>query len=342
MARGALTLLLALALNLPHISRNWILYRDLSGAQERVGSEIMSPAVFVSVTLRNMAMQVPSDCAPPLAILNLPGRWLLAGLGRLHALTGLSPTDPRTTWGFVDVFQTSMGCVYNEHFAGNALHTLLILAVCLTLPFLRSVNPLAKWFALALVMGFVLLNLVTRWQVWGSHLQLPLFVLWTPIVALALNRVRGQDLSRMAAWLALILSFLWIYNNEMRPLSGLISGSMPSRDEQYFRSTQVGYSDYNSMTELITGTGCDRVGLRISSLALEYPLWVMLQEKGFEGTIEHIDITNETSVFEDTAFVPCAVVSEGFSPDHAAIMTEHSFGAFLLYLNEADVKSQGE
>jgi hypothetical protein len=294
----------------------------------------MSPAVFVSNSIRNVAMHVPTDCESPLTILNQPGRWLLTVLGRLHELTGLSPTDVGTTWGYVNVFDKSMGCVYNEHFSGNALHALLIFGVCIALLFLRSVNPLVKWFSLALVTGFILLNYTLRWQVWGSHLQLPLFLLWVPMIAITLSSIGQSDLSRIAALLAVSLSFLWIYHNELRPLSDLLSGSSLPRDEQYFLSTQASYSDFNSMTEMVAQTGCKRVGLRISSLDLEYPLWVLLQEKGFDGVIHHIGVTNETNVFEDPTFMPCAVISNGFLPDYAAIMSEHSFGIFTLYLEK--------
>jgi hypothetical protein len=232
-----------------------------------------------------------------------------------------------------------MGCRYDEHFSGYPLHALLIFGTCLALPFLRSVDPLARWLGLALVLGFVLLNLVLRWQVWGTHLQLPLFVLWSPLVALALSRVRGPDPAGIFAVLAVLLSFVWIYNNELRPLSDLISGSAPPRDEQYFQSMDRFYSDYDSMTELVARSGCERVGLRISSLVLEYPLWVLLQEKGFEGEIQHLDVPNETKVFEDPAFVPCAVISEGFSPDHAEILPEYTFGLFRVYLDATDETS---
>jgi hypothetical protein len=297
----------------------------------------MSPAVFASNTIRNLAMHVPMDCKPPLAIVNQPGRWLLAGLEQLHTLTGLSPTDPRTSWGNASIFNRSTGCIYDEHYSGNPLHALLILATCLALPFLRTVSSRVKWFTLTLVTGFLLLSLILRWQFWGTHLQLPLFVLWAPIIAITLGRVHRPDLARIAALLAVLLSFLWIYNNHMRPLSGLVTGSMPFRDEQYFQYNKAVYPAYDSMTELIAGTGCERVGLRIGSLALEYPLWVLLREKGFEGVIQHVDVPNETSVYEDPAFVPCAIVSEGPSSDYVAILSEHPFGNYYVYLNETGV-----
>lgn len=332
--RGGLVLLLMLVLNMGHIGRNLGFYLDPMGIHERVRNDFMSPAVFMSNSIRNVAMHVPTDCKPPLAILNQPGRWLLGGLGRLHALTGLNPTDAGTTWGYVDIFNRSLGCIYDEHYAGNSLHMLLIFGTCLALLYPRSVDSLTKWLGLALVVGFVLLNLTLRWQVWGTHLQLPLFILWVPVIAIALSHVRWPAMSRVIALGAVSLSFLWIYYNQMRPLSGLISGSMPSRDEQYFQYAKAYYPDFNSMTDLISGTKCDRVGLNISSLALEYPIWVLLQEKGFEGEIQHIDVSNETRVFEDASFVPCAIISEGENSAYAPLLAEHPFGNFYLYQGE--------
>lgn len=332
MVRASMVLLLTLALNLGHFGRNLAFYMDPVGIHERVKNESMSPAVFVSNTIRNIAIHVPTECEPPLTILNQPGRWLLSGLAYLHELTRLSPTDVGTTWGYVNVFERSMGCVYNEHFSGNALHALLILGICIALLFLRSVNPLVKWLNLAFVTGFILLNYTLRWQVWGSHLQLPLFVMWAPVIAITLSSLRWPVASRIAALLAISLSFLWIYNNELRPLSGLTSGSILPRNEQYFLSTQATYSDFNSLTEMVAQSGCKRVGLRISSLDLEYPLWVLLKENGFDGVVHHINVTNETSAFEDPSFMPCAVISNGFIPDYAATMSDHSFGIFTLYL----------
>jgi 4-amino-4-deoxy-L-arabinose transferase-like glycosyltransferase len=337
--RGGFVLLLTLLLNAGHFGRNLAFYMNPSAIHQRVGNDFMSPAVFVSNGIRNVAIHVPTDCKGPLTIMNQPGQWLLAGLERLHTATGLSPTDTGTTWGYVDIFDRSLGCIYDEHYAGNPLHMMLILGICLALPFLRSISPLTKWYSLALVSGFMLLNLTLRWQVWGSHLQVPLFVLWAPITVITLSHVRRLDLSRIAALLAVSLSFIWIYNNQMRPLSGLISGSMPMRDEQYFQSARGDYLDFHSMTNLIAETSCDSVGLNISSLVLEYPLWTMLREKGFDGEMEHIDVPNETSIFEDVTFVPCAIISEGANSRYAATMSEYTFGDFAVYLSEASGSS---
>ena len=265
--RGGFVVLLALILNVGHFGRNWDFYADPVGIHARVRNDLMSPAIFVSNALRNIAMHVPVDCEPPLTFLNQPGQLVLSELERLHALTGQDPTDSRTSWGSVNVFDGSLGCSYDEHYAGNALHGLLIFFTILALPFLRPLSSPAKWLALSLVVGFGLLSLALRWQVWGSHLQLPLFVLWMPIVAVVLGRVERPDLRSALALLTILLSFLWTYNNRPRPLADLLNGAIRPRLEQYFffAGTSFVYPQYRAASELIAGTGCDRVGLNITS-----------------------------------------------------------------------------
>jgi len=335
LARGLVVLLVALMLNVGHVSRNWALYRSPRGAWGRVGAEATTPATVASTAIRNVALHVPTDCPAPLSFLDAPGAATLGALEALHSLTGQDPVDPGTSWSTQSVFEGAQGCAYDEQEGGNALHALLILLAALVLPFTVSLNPLAKWLALALAAGFLLLSLFVRWQIWAGYLQTPLFFLWAPVVALTLAQVRWAVLPRGVALLALLLSFLWIYNNRLRPLSRLIDGSAPSRDQQYFSYVNMEafvYPQYRSVAKLIAETGCQQVGLRINSPVLEYPFWVLLHEEGFSGELQHVDVGNELSAYEDSAFVPCAVISEDGGYDHPAAVRELPVGPFHVYL----------
>jgi hypothetical protein len=338
LTRGLVVVVLALALNLGHVARNWALYGSPGGAWGRVGTETTTPAVVASTAIRNVALHVPTDCPAPLKILDAPGKIVLGGLQALHSLTGQNPIDPGTTWGSRNVFEGSQGCVYDEQEGGNPLHAVLIFLAALALPFVRSVRRSAKWLALALVAGFLLLSLFVRWQIWAGYLQLPLFFLWAPVVAITLARVRWSAFARGVAMLAVLLSFLWIYNNRLRPLSQLVDGSVPARDQQYFSYHQMAafvYPQYRSVASLIANSGCERVGLRINSPVLEYPFWVLLREEGFKGELQHVDVGNELTVYEDPRFVACAVISEDGSYDHPASMKEQAIGPFYVYLDQA-------
>jgi len=335
--RGLLVLILALALNVGHAMRNWALYGSPGGAWGRVGTELTTPAIVASTAIRNVALHVPTNCPAPLNILDVPGKLVLGGLEALHSLTGQDPIDPGTTWGVENIFEGSRGCVYDEQEGGNALHALLIFMAALALPFMRSVSSSAKWLAMALISGFLLLSLFVRWQIWAGYLQLPLFLLWAPVVAVTLGQIRGSTFLRGVALLAVLLSFLWIYNNRLRPLSRLVDGSVPARDQQYFSYYHMEafmYPQYRSVASLVARSGCARVGLRINSPVLEYPFWVLLREEGFKGELQHVDVGNELSVYEDPGFFPCAVISEDASYDGAATMSEQPVGPFYLYVDQ--------
>ncbi|HET6846087.1 MAG TPA: glycosyltransferase family 39 protein [Anaerolineales bacterium] len=338
LSRAFFVLILALALNAGHVVRNWALYGSPGGAWGRVGAQSTTPATVASTAIRNVALHVPTDCQAPLNFLDGPGKLVLRGLEALHSITGQDPIDPGTTWGIQNIFEGSPGCSYDEQEGGNALHALIIFLTALTLPFLRSVRSTAKWLALALITGFLLLSLFVRWQIWGAYLQLPLFFLWAPILAWTLDQVRGLAVLRGLALLTILVSFIWIYNNALRPLSRLIDGSVPPRDEQYFSYHPMAafiYPQYRSVARLVAGSGCERVGLRINSPILEYPFWVLLREQGFKGEIEHVDVGNELAIYEDPRFVPCAVISEDGNYSHAANLTQQQVGPFYLYLDQA-------
>jgi len=299
---------------------------------------VTTPAIVASTAIRNVALHVPTECRPPLSFLDAPGKLVLGGLEALHLLTGRDPVDPGTTWGVQNVFEGSQGCVYDEQEGGNPLHAFLILVAALALPFMPSVGRPAKWLALALVAGFVLLSLFVRWQIWAGYLQLPLFVLWAPIVAVTLGQFRWPALARGVALLAVLLSFFWIYNNRLRPLSRLIDGSVPERDQQYFSYSDMGafmYPQYRSVASLVAASSCEQVGLRINSPVLEYPFWVLLREEGFKGELQHVDVGNELGVYEDPGFASCAVISEDAGYDHPASMREQQVGPFHLYIDAA-------
>ena len=336
LTRGLVVLSIAAALNLGHVVRNWALYSDPRGIWGRVGTEVTTPAIVASTAIRNVALHVPTNCRAPLNILDGPGALVLRGLESMHSLTGHDPTDPATTWGIRNVFKESRGCVYDEQEGGNPLHALLIFMTALAMPFMRPGSTRAKWLGLALMAGFALLSLFVRWQIWAAYLQIPLFVLWMPVVAVTLAEVRWADLARPIALLALVLSFFWIYNNRARPLSKLINGSAPPRDQQYF-AYYLGafmYPQYRSVARLVAEAGCERVGLRVDSPVLEYPFWVLLKEEGFAGEIQHVEVGNELSAYEDPLFIPCAVISEDASERFATSMREQVVGPFHLYLNQ--------
>ena len=67
-------------------------------------------------------------------------------------------------------------------------------------------------------------------------------------------------------------------------------------------------------------------------ILLEYPLWAGLRQAGWKGTMEHVDVDNDTGVLSDDRFEPCLLVRQtsgpAFCDGHSG--TEVAFGSLSV------------
>jgi hypothetical protein len=285
----------------------------------------------------------------PLAPLNA---FNLSVVRRLHWLIGIDMNDPRTSYmGGVppDNFDIEKPR-YHEDLAGNLLHTVLLIlsiGIALTLP--RFSDARRRGYALAIVAAFLLFCANLKWQPWGTRLQLPLFVLGAPLIAVTISLLRPR-LARAATAFVLVACLPWVFFNETRSLlqrptrKAFWNTEEPtvfntSRQEQYFRNRRELTEPYRAVVSSIEATGCRSVGLVSGMDDWEYPFWVLLRAPG--------DRTAQLSHFvtlghNDGAARPpdyCAViVTDGADIDAGArpalrklYQTEANFGPITLF-----------
>jgi hypothetical protein len=143
-----------------------------------------------------------------------------------------------------------------------------------------------------------------------SRLQLPLFILWMPVVGLTLFKNK----LRYGVWLSLFIWALglpWLLNNAGRPLippdsNHIISQLAASGDLYFLRAPEL-LPISEEIADAIIENGCQEVGTAFK--IFEYSFWRKLQEKGFEGTLRHVLVENESRQLEDTGRLPCAVLA---------------------------------
>src|SRR5262249_25768907 len=128
----------------------------------------------------------------------------------------------------------------------------------------------------ALLMAFVLFSLLLKWQPWHSRLHLPLFVLWSPVLALIYDlcprTLLGTGLLlTVYAWPPLLLNYL-------HPLLGERSVLKVARMEQYFSLRSMAQAEYVGAAEFLRSRNCTEVGLVLGWNDFEHPLWVLLPE----------------------------------------------------------------
>jgi hypothetical protein len=301
---------LALALNLGYFARNVGLEGSpIVTAPFGFANEAFGVKTLVSNLVRNAALH-----------LGTPVRWLNERIEQdirlgLRAM-GVKPDDVHTTWvgtGFAVRASSTQ-----EDRAGNLVHLVLVVGAvgaCLLQKELRRHRILLGYLA-ALVAASCLFALALKWQPWHSRLHLPLFVLFSPVVAVALARtVGGKGTVAIGLGLALV-SLPFLLQNRDRPLITRRNVFSTPRKEQYFLHRPVRGQTYEGAARAVRASGCRDVGLLATEGDWEYPLWVRLgalRTRRRTVRIEHVDVRTTSAVIERlpryAAFSPCVVVA---------------------------------
>jgi len=251
-----------------------------------------------------------------------------AAVGRFVRAFGIDPNDRKTTWEGNDFRIPDLST--HEDWAGNAVHALLALAslIALTaLAFARRKRPDAAGWRLALVHaacvlgGFLLFSGLLKWQLWHSRLHTPLFILFSPIVALVVGAIPWRPAPALAGVLLLVLAAPWALCNTSRPLWTKAEFTRNAvvfrhpRDDQYFINRGDQTERYRKAARCIREAGCAQVGLLAGEDDWEDPLWVRLGKDG-PVRIEHLEVRNpsERTPGADPSFRPCALVTIGRTP----------------------------
>jgi len=295
------------ALNLGHWVRNAAVSgtpvgpgREGDRGQFSYAMERHDPAALASNTLRNLALHAGT----PAGRVN---RTLDGVVRRAHDALGVDPSDPRTTWMALQFHVT--GLSRHEDAAGNPLHLLLAAAAVAALVGGRRCVARRVWaYAGALAAGGSLFVVVLKWQPWGSRLQLPLFVLAAPLIAVALARVTAPRASRLTAGVLLAAATPWLFFGRPRALLGPGSVlSMPA-DVQYFANRPGLAAPYADATRVLRASRCSDVGFVGGWNSYDYPLWALLRRGDPTARLRHVLVTNESAAWERDPRPPCAVV----------------------------------
>jgi 4-amino-4-deoxy-L-arabinose transferase-like glycosyltransferase len=321
LAQGLVIGLCAIALNAPQYWRNTQVFGSPLGPGAegifRYANDAFSPAILASNVLRNLGVHAGT-------------RWPAANdqveraIAVLHRGVGIALDDPRSTWPGTR-FEVIPPAA-NEDLAGNGLHLLLIAAAMVGAWCLRRDDRLHA-FAACLIAAFLLFCLLLRWQPWHSRLQLPLFVLATPLVGVIFEGLKPTLLA-----IALVLfggsSVYFLTGNKAQPLMGRRAVFSMARAEQ--RAAHAGPA-YVGAARFVVSLGCRQVGLAMSSNDREYFLWGLLADAGWRGRIEPVFVANISSELpkpSSVPFRPCAIVREGQAASLTAgiILEEQYYG----------------
>jgi hypothetical protein len=338
LAMLALMIVVPLVLNAAHYSRNIALFKNplgmtempavdmtdptfqlpgVSGKSIHYSNDVHTPATLLSGILRNAGLHTIT----PSARLNA---WLDASIRKFHKLLGVPINDPGTTWPGTR-FAIPARNSYQPNLAGNPVDLVLILICSIYLfSYGWKKDRVAFSVALCLTAGFVLFCAYLRWQPWHSRLHLPLFILWSPLIVLVIERIAIPALTPALMIILLILSYPWLVHNKLHPLTGKESVLNQARIDQYFVQRPTLEQPLKEAVLFIAGKNCANVGFIVGWWnEWEYPWWMMFKEAHMKGIrIEHLNVQNASSVLENEPpfkdFQPCAIIMTHYGSDWPA------------------------
>ena len=307
MARWRRAMLLAgcfLALNAPHLLRNYALFGSPLGSPEIMSLERndrISPRVVASNAIRNLVLHTSTPVSWITERLN-------AGVAFLHRLTGADPNDPATTFRYCN-FDFPHGFRVSDSLASCAVHLIL----CLLGGLLILMKPRAN-AAMAIYVVPTLLSLIffcgfLKWQPWHSRIQLAWFLLLIPVIAILLCRYSPRWGVQLSAAVVTAFAVCTAASNASRPVLKAEFWSLP-REEKYYALEDRGRNEaYKKLASSIVASKCRNIGLKADSCEAEYPLWVMLRNRGFQGRIDRCFVENVSARIPTSAPTPEMIIS---------------------------------
>jgi 4-amino-4-deoxy-L-arabinose transferase-like glycosyltransferase len=325
---------LFLLLNFSHMWRNYRLLGSPIGSSYNFGIERnqrISFAVTLSNVIRNLSLHTNSGVS-----------WLTKGfnkgLATCHKLTGEPISSPDTTYEtFVFVNQFF---VYDSY-ASSPYHVMLILfAGAIALCSLRQQWKLLL-FAAVILSGVFLFCGYLKWQQWHTRRHLVFLLLFMPFVSWVLVARAPRCASWLAAAVVQLFACYCIARNDSCPILNARFLNLPRERQHAFVHSDSLNQPLAELTGAIVAAKPKNVGLKLGYNHAEYPIWVMLKNRGFEGTIQHYYIENESAAIPSNLPVPDVIISMFGSPPEAVAKEfpfSENYGRYTVLWREKPLK----
>lgn len=220
----------------------------------------------------------------------------------------------------------------NEDSAGSPIHLFLIILSAAGVVVLLAMGRLKErhllWYSLAAFFSFVILVISAHYDDYGVRFQLPLMIIWAPVIGSMITHLGEKWLAPMVLTFLFAISLPYVFFNTTRPLI-----AMKNTPELYAihplpmlgktKSSSIFYADQRSLlfinapdwnnpfmqaTHDIRDSGCQDVGLRIDSSDPEYPIWWLLKAPQSGVRIETLYYSEVLNRYADPSFKPCAIL----------------------------------
>lgn len=198
------------------------------------------------------------------------------------------------------------------------LSWLLIFTVLFCILRIRKTDwkKLSAGYTLTAILSFYIFCMFLRWEPYVTRYMISYFALICPAIAIQLQILCVPCRPFLKKAIPGTLCMLCVIGLCSMTAYHYRQCSIHHADQRpygYFVNRVPEYEEYAALCDAVKAGGYKTVGLIIGENTYEYPLLVMLQDS--VSAIEHINVTNESSRYTDTAFQPDCIICIDVSPD---------------------------
>ncbi len=291
----SITLGIIVTINLNHSFENYKISNTIFGtdAQESkdYALENKTPISIVSNMAKNIGLH-----ADPLYVKNAGNRII----EKLHLVMHYDLNKVGNNYKGMK-FSCNPGLKNHEDCQPNFIHFLLIIFTILLLIFNFLKNRKNKqtkiqfYYTMTISLCFILFCILFKWQPWNTRIQLPLFFLYIPMIAIGLGQLKFKKgiISLLIFILFVNCVYITIYNFNKPIIHSKQTSKISCEDnhyKQYFANSLNYYKDFDVITKMIASKKNDTIGLIVHSDTWEYPLYrnYFINPK----TILHLSVNN--------------------------------------------------
>jgi len=328
---GLAIAVLVLVINAPMYLWNWRLIGYPMGNPGDYANREMNPTLFLSSLIRDFNGQTHFTLSEE-SICSDYDR----AFQQLHALLGIADDDPRNTYylapGFICPTRENL---FYEASVNNPIHySLIFLTALICLLWTKGVSKPVKVYLGLICLAYYMFLALFRFQIGGTRLMNTLFILAAPAVILMLDRIHPRAAVGVGMGL-FIFSFIWVGNTLNRPLDfAKIQAALQNRTYSSLSPTPGLYENVDALTDVILAEKCQVIGIEYGSEVWEYPFWLALTEKGWNGSMEYTWVRNPTRTFISSTYKPCAIITNDADTRLAAnpgfeLFRDHPFSVLI-------------
>ena len=338
--RSIITIIIGLAINIPHYFRTYIKYNEILGLSynQVTTNEVFSIYTVFSNLIRHIAYQLGSN-------INL-ANWYIYRL--VQILLGDNINDPNTS--FLDRHFRPPFFSLDEDHASNPIHTLIIIILCISsfifFKKLKKIHMTSLWISFISIMLYCLLF---KWQPWTNKI-ISLLIITTPFIMIIMNEIFKNKRIRINIYIILAIMFLgtlpYLFYNESRPLFPLNDKSIiyQKRIEGYFNNRPGLFKQYQRIINKIDinrneSLSKQSIALHIGGDSWDYPFWVMLTNKFgnnppyfFHLVKEHIDTIGKENTYPKYIILENRFLNniKKIKKDYTTIISDENFSLMKI------------